>query len=311
VLAFSGGLWGEAVIADFWALSVLLFAGGLFLLTRWSFEPWRRQFLYGSFLLLGLLLTSSQEMIVVLPGMLVAVMITDPRLGREAAIFLLPTAVVLTGPFAYSIWIEFPNHLKWPLLIAFLIVALIALALVGYTRNFGSGWKPVIYCGICMCIGAAFYFYLPIASMTTPPANWGYARTTEGFFHILRRGQFEKLDPTLNPWRWLEQLWLLVANTGKEFGWPQSAVAFVPICLLHRMNPGGRRWVLGLLAVWIGVGPLMIAELNPPTGLQVMELIGMYFMAAHVVLAVWLGLGLAVLVAKVTRQNPRAADLVR
>ena len=44
--------------------------------------------------------------------------------------------------------------------------------------------------------GASFYFYMPIASMTNPPMNWGYPRTKEGFFHALTRGQYDKTNPT-------------------------------------------------------------------------------------------------------------------
>lgn len=45
-------------------------------------------------------------------------------------------------------------------------------------------------------LGAAFYFFMPIAGDVCPPMNWGYPRTWEGFKHALSRGQYEKISPT-------------------------------------------------------------------------------------------------------------------
>lgn len=44
-------------------------------------------------------------------------------------------------------------------------------------------------------LGVAFYGYMPIASDTNPPMNWGYSRTWEGFKHAVSRGQYEKIVP--------------------------------------------------------------------------------------------------------------------
>ena len=46
-----------------------------------------------------------------------------------------------------------------------------------------------------MLLGLSLYFYLPIASMTNPPVNWGYPRSVTGFVHVLTRGQFERIHP--------------------------------------------------------------------------------------------------------------------
>jgi tetratricopeptide (TPR) repeat protein len=59
------------------------------------------------------------------------------------------------------------------------------------------GWiKPrqaLRYTGLFLA-GCAFYLYMPIASLTNPPMNWGYAGTKAGFLHAITRGQYEKLQ---------------------------------------------------------------------------------------------------------------------
>ncbi len=44
-------------------------------------------------------------------------------------------------------------------------------------------------------LGLAFYGYMPLASETNPPMNWGYPRTWEGFKHAITRGQYEQISP--------------------------------------------------------------------------------------------------------------------
>ena len=308
VLAFSGGIWREAVVADFGALSVLFYAGVLVSVTLWLFEPERRRFLFAGFFLLGLLLTSSQEMIVALPVLIGAIMLADQKLGRDAALFVLPVVGYATALFQWGLWVAFPEQLNWPLTVIFCAVALIGVFLGFKTRGVGSEWTSASLCGICLFLGLGFYFYSPIASMTNPPVNWGYPRTVEGFFHVLRRGQFEHASPTRELGRYLQQLWLYARTAGSQFGWPQLMVSVLPFCFLRRMNPLARRWMLGLFAMWFGVGPLMIAELNPSPDLQAAKLTGLYFMASYVILAVWLGLGLTILGAWMSRPNPIPSD---
>jgi len=65
----------------------------------------------------------------------------------------------------------------------------------------------------------AFYFYMPITSMTNPPLNWGYPRTETGFWHAFTRGQYDKTTP-VNPFsgRFLfDQLPVYIVGAVEEF----------------------------------------------------------------------------------------------
>ena len=145
-----------------------------------------------------------------------------------------------------------------------------------------------------LLLGLAPYFYLPIASMTEPPGNWGYARTVEGFFHLVTRGQYELPHPTSELGAFLVQFWFLVKQTWKDFGGLYFVPAVLPIFLLRRTGRCARNWLLGLWAVLVCVGPLMVEFLNPTWQRGIIEVITPYFGAFDVVLGILTGLGLMI-----------------
>ncbi len=69
--------------------------------------------------------------------------------------------------------------------------------------------------------------------------------------------------PTSDLGRFVRQLWILAKETGKGFGWPYLFIAALPFGLLRRTGGCARRWLLGLAATFICVGPLMVGLLNP------------------------------------------------
>lgn len=292
VLAFSRVVWESAVVADIWGLSLLLFVGALALLLRWTIAPERSRFLFAAFGLFGLLLTSSQQMLLALPGLVGFVMFHHRPIGRDLAVLLLPLAVIATAANQYAAWITFPALPNWPVLIPFGSVFGLGVGLGIGTRQLLSEWKPAVLCGAGLLLGLAVYLYVPLASMANPPVNWGYPRTTEGFFHVLSRGQFERPWPTHNLEHFAAQLLVFGEVTTQKVGWPGTVLAVLALGSLPRLPQPARCWMLGLLAVWLCVGPALVAELNPPPNRQAQELIELYFTASHAVLALWAGVGL-------------------
>jgi hypothetical protein len=111
----------------------------------------------------------------------------------------------------------------------------------------------------------------------------------------MTRGQYEKFDPTSNAARFFEQIRLYFIMAGKEFGWPYLLMSLIPFCFQHRIAASERRWILGLLAAYIGLAFLMLAELNLSPDRQTVELSKTYFSASYVVLSLWMGYGLVIL----------------
>ena len=295
-LGFSNAVWREAVIADIWALSVLLFAAMLCLLMRWSVTPERRRFVYGALFIFGSLLTSNQELIVVTPALLLLIMLSDQKLGRDLflVIGVLVAIAWLANNFAGFPWPDSYTNRNGPLLMAVLLVAVAAIVAIIRTGQVGSEWKSAILCGVCLLLGLAWYLYLPIVSMTNPPVNFAYPRTVAGFFHTVSRGQFERAHPTADVGRFLAQLWILTKESGRAFGWLYFVFIPLPFCVPRRTGKRSRHWMFGLTAVFVCAGPLMVATLNPSADRQSLEMIEPFFSAMFVVLSVLTGLGLMV-----------------
>ena len=300
VLGFSSPFWHEAVLVDCWSLSLLLFATVLWLLTRGCFDSSRRGLPGLAFLFFGMMLTSNQELLVALPGFVCLMMFSNVNLGRDLAIFVLPPALALNLTNSWSQISDFDSF--WPLSpwsqpipAAFAIVFLLGIVAAIVTKMLASEWKATLLAGIGLTAGLAFFLYLPLASMSTPPVNWAYPRTLDGFLHAISRGQYERCQPTGSLERFGQQLWGFFKNTGDEFGWLYLAIALVGACALCAINSRGRRWLAGLAAVFICTGPFLLAMLNPSPGLQGGGTTEIYSNASRIILAVLMGMGLVVL----------------
>jgi hypothetical protein len=290
-------------------VSLLLYAALLCLLMRWTGRPERRRFLYAAAFVYGLLLIGNQELFAMFPALLVLALFNDRELGRDLSLLISLLAVTAFVLGVLGVW-------RWPvadmlqgvgLLSAFLLAGLAGLAVMVRTRRLGSRWKPLCLCAGLFLLGLGWYFYLPFASMTNPPVNWAYARTPEGFFHGITRGQFERWHPTDELGPFVEQLWILGREMGKGFGWPYLVFALLPLGLMRRTCRCARNWLAGLTAAFLCVGPLLMTLLNPTVDRASTDLIGPYFGPMDAVLAIWTGLGLMVvgcMVAKPQMQQP-------
>ncbi len=283
-LGLSGPVWQKAVIVDIWTFGVLMFTVVLCLLMRWSAAPEQRRFLYLAFLVFGMMLTGNWEMFLATPALLGVVMLGSQKIGRD--LFLATLAVGIIGRFVSGVgqspffyYFSDYSHLNAFLYVPCSPIAIAALIAIIITRRVGSEWRPATGCILWLFLGLACWYYLPIASMMNPPINWAYPRTVEGFFHCLSRGQYEYTYPTDNLGRYIPQLWMVLKDTGAGLGWIYLPLALLPFCFLHRAQPHARQWVFGLAAVFICVGPLMIAILNPSADKQSVELHQPYWSA--------------------------------
>jgi len=300
-LGFSDSFWNLALVADFWTFTVLLFTIIIYLLMRWL-ETGRRRFCWLAFFIYGLLLTNSQEMITALPVIVCAILLIDRKFGRDLGLIALPVVVLVTSITQYAIWDS--QAIDWPLFAAYAMATLLCVAAIVLTKNFGSQWKSALACTLCFLLGFALYLYLPIASATNPPVNWSYSRTLPGFIHLIARGQFEHVQPANNLSVIASELWRMIIQTGGEFGWLYFVFAALPFFCLLRLNPSTRKWMAALLLISFCVGPLLAALLNAPSDRQSQGLIELYFFPLRIPLALWTGMGLILLAAKMATLGP-------
>jgi hypothetical protein len=301
VFGANGAFWWRAVVQDVWTLSILLMCLVLCLLMRWVYRPDRKRYLYAAAITYGLTLTNSQIQLALAPAIPFLAWVGNRQIGRD--LFLAEVLLFVGGLAAAFAGSRDLSGLEWgvahPLFKLFVAWGVVATAgavvLTILTRRLLTEWKAIALCATLFLVGLGPYFYLPIASMTNPPMNWGYPRTTQGFFHLITRGQYERIHPTNDAGQFAKQVRAYGAVTAVEFGWPYLGLALVPFLFLRRMAPKERGWVLGLLAAYVYLAFLMLAVLNPSVDRSSLELDKVFFSASYVVLACWLGYGLTLL----------------
>jgi len=298
IFGASGAFWQRAVIVDCWTVSILLFCIVLCLLLRWVYQPQRRRYLYAAAFVYGLVLTNSQIQLVFAPAIPFVVWAGDRRVGRDMflsgfLIFLAGLGSLFAGkiPLLCKDW-STAHRLFGLFVILGVVTTGCSAGLVILTRKLFTEWKAVLSCGLLLSLGLSLYLYVPVASMTNPPMNWGYPRTPQGFAHVLSRGQYEQIHPTEKASVFVRQLGAYGRVSAKEYGWPFMVLALVPVLTLRRRSSRIRGWVLSLVVSFLSLALLMLAILNPSLDRQSLELNTVFFSISYVVMSIHLGYGL-------------------
>jgi hypothetical protein len=177
--------------------------------------------------------------------------------------------------------------------------------LISQTTRFGLEWLSALYCGGAWAIGAAFYVYMPLASMSNPPLNWGYPRTVGGFFHAFTRGQYERIHPSTNVVTMVKQVGMYVGGALEEFNLVYILVGLLPFAFYRRMQARERGWIMGLSAIYVCLSFFLLILLNPAPDRQSRDLNKVFFTASHVMIAMGIGYGLTLIAATLVTQYER------
>lgn len=297
LFGFNGFFWSQSVIVEVYPFSVLSFMLVLCCLLHWIYAPEQRKYLYWAAFWFGVCFTNHQTLIVAAIGIEVAVLAAQPRLGRD--VFIANSVIYVLGLLAKAMGIltTFDNNL--PLFMVYNAVGVGSLITAGaMVLKLGkplSEWKPVLISLGLWLAGASFYFYMPIASMTNPPMNWGYPRTKEGFFHALTRGQYDKTNPTDSIFKFFDQVWMYFVGAVNEFSLVYVLIALVPFLFYKKMQKRERAWLVGLTAIYLCLAFLLLILLNPGVDRQSAEQTRVFFAASHIMLAMAIGYGVTLI----------------
>ena len=298
LLGYNGFMWSQAVIVEVYTLSVLSLVLVLVFLLRWIYAPQQRRYLYWAMFMYGICFNNHQTLIVAAMGIEILVLAVQPQLGRNLLIansiiyffgLILRAKGIMTfmneNPVLFGIY----NAVG-------ISSALGALYLMAKTKHRWQDWIPVLIMGAVFIFGCLFYVYMPLSSMTNPPMNWGYPRTETGFWHAFTRGQYDKTNP-VNPFsiRFIEQVAMLIDGAIQEFNLINLMIGLVPFLFYKRMLKRDRAWIVGLTAIYIFLAFLLLILLNPNTDKQSREQARVFFAASHVIIAIAVGYGIAII----------------
>jgi Protein of unknown function (DUF2723) len=318
MFGLSGSVWAQAVVAECSPLGLLLLSLVVYQFAIWSQAPERRRVLYGAWFVFGLAFATNQSLAAAVIGLELMILFVEPALGRD---FLFASALaVLAGLMIHCLspawnsagrltglrWMGFEPIWRGALFAG--AVAVVAAAVgIWRTRGLLGQWKTVLGSVTALALGLSIYLYAPIASMTNPPMNWAYPRTVEGFFHLITRGQDQRCEPVNDIGRFSDEFAHYGLAAVKDFGVAACLLALVAVCCLWRLRSQERGWLAGLLALFLCLSLFLLGMINPSVDRLSMDVVKPYFALSFVVLAVWMGYGVALLGGWITgKQESRA-----
>jgi thioredoxin-like negative regulator of GroEL len=255
----------------------------LLLLTGIMVHVWRRRpqerLLYLMSLTFGLGLTNYQVLLLLLISLAVVMLVKDMNLFRDFVIAGIPFALFyvlasqgviqrLVGPALHVTYLGIihPTH---PLTYAYLAGNFAILAAAYRFLPNGPRVAPAI---LCLELGMAVYVFMPLASETNPPINWGYPRTWEGFVHAISRGQYEKITPTdIFSARFIQQLSDYMSDLRIKFTLPIAILGILPFAAWSVRIGKNRFRALYPAMLMAGLAAILITieEIAVPTGAEV------------------------------------------
>jgi Flp pilus assembly protein TadD len=312
LIAFNGYMWSQAVIVEVYSLSILSMVLVLVFLLRFIYAPHQKRYAYWAFFIFGICFTNHQSLLVMAMGIQVCIAAANWKLGR--ALFFWNSVLYLLGLVGWAAKLIFQNTNPMIFFIFNVVGILSILAYIWFAfvteQAVGREEVGALAFGGCWAAGAAFYLWMPIAGMSTPPMQWGYPRTVEGFIHALTRGQYEKANPSdlmsLAGWeRYFGQLWQMVGGVAEEFNWVYLLIALIPFLFFRQMQKRERAWVIGIFAIYLCLGPLLVVLFNPSMDRQSRDLLKVFFTAGHVCVAMGVGYGLTLIAASLATHYQR------
>ncbi|MBA4147861.1 MAG: DUF2723 domain-containing protein [Verrucomicrobia bacterium] len=300
LMGFNGYMWSQSVIVEVYSLSVLSLMGMICCLMRWIYAPQQNRYLYWAFFLFGICLTNHMSLLVAAMGIQLVVAASNKKLGRDMflgnSIIYIVLLFVLKESFVG----------KASMFFLFNLIGVGSVLACGWlifkTQSILTEWKVVLISALAFLLGCAFYFYMPLASMTNPPMNWGYARTAEGFMHALLRGQYGSISPTNNLMSFFGQLGIYVEGAMEEFHLVYLLIGLVPFFFYRLMQKRERSWLIGLSGLFFCLSVIMLILLNPTPDRQSRDLNKVFFTASHTIVAMGVGYGLSLLAAYLLTQ---------
>lgn len=186
LFAFSVSMWSQATIAEVYTLHALLvglYLASLYALIRF---PQKDIHLFSCFFFLSLAFSNHHLCLALTPLPFIVVLLLRREIFADLIVFSLMTGVLFYLFFA----ILSEDMLTLGTALRFFYCALPAFIILLWVRRLRVKWSLLAFLPFVVTLGMLPYIYMPLASSTNPPMNWGYTRTAEGFFYSFNRSQY-------------------------------------------------------------------------------------------------------------------------
>lgn len=119
-----------------------------------------------------------------------------PLLVRRSVFWEVLVAALVSGALVYLgfAWLS-NDSTTWSTAMRFFYFALFGLIVLLVLKWRRTDLKIVLLVPVVVILGLLPYAYMPFASSTNPPMNWGYTSTPEGFFYSINRTQYAGVCP--------------------------------------------------------------------------------------------------------------------
>ena len=286
LFAFSNTMWSQSVITERHTLNLFYALFYIAFLIHWIERSQVRATEYLLAFGLGLAISVSQFFILLFPAVLIAACLNSSRklkLPISSLLFLITLAVFMRFGLR-----DIPS-----VILMAKMVILITLVLLLFKKS-----RP---CGLCyglMLVGLLPFAYLPIASDLNQPMNSGYARTIEGFRHLITRGQFERLsipnlithsDSIIPLTKWYAGLLI------NQFGALTTGLALIPFLYLPKASQGLRKLMALTLVAFISFGLIALWVSQPNGVIMDTHIKKVTFIISMAIWSLWIGLNMGII----------------
>src|SRR5207244_1717213 len=101
------------------------------------------------------------------------------------------------------------------------------------------------------------------------------------------------------------QLGMLISGVADSFTWVAMLLSLVPFAFLLKIRQRERAWFIGLAALYLCLGVLLMVLLNPTPERASADLVKVFFNNSHTIVAALIGYGLALTAAYMTTHYQR------
>ena len=192
LLAFTPLMFSQSVIAEVYSLNAFFIALLLYLVLGYLKPPGTTRLCIIVFVF-ALGLTNHQSLLFLGFFLIAAVGAAGNRALLKDGLFCLFALL-----FVYAGWNIIQSKDPSPALIWFAAWLLLPLATLIYVGGLFRAWKTLGILAILIALGLSLHLYMPLASAQNPPMDWGNTQTKEGFLHVITRGQYAQFNISEN-----------------------------------------------------------------------------------------------------------------